>query len=223
MNPVDGRSDVDLLDAWSSGDGSSGKVLYRRYCDALTDFVARRTDHDIADIVQQAFSACLQARRSGTDIALPRAYLYRTVRNALYDQFSAVSRAARVDPAVVSLADLRTGPQTRALRDEAHARLLEALRQIPLDDQLVLELCYWEELPMLEVADVLNIGRSATLSRVHRARGRLRDTLERLGQTAARAETTVDNFEVWREKLRSPHGSPVFGATEGATPPPPEQ
>ncbi|MEM6992236.1 MAG: sigma-70 family RNA polymerase sigma factor [Myxococcota bacterium] len=207
---MDEPSDVELLDAWADGDEAAGRTLYRRHCDKLTDFVARKTDHDVADVVQRAFAGCLQARRGGTTIAAPRAYLYRSVRNALYDGFARDDRTVALDPSQQSLADLGTGPQTHALRNQAQAQLLEALRRIPLDDQVALELCYWEGLGMVEVADVLGVGRSAAISRVHRARARLRAALVRNGGSEARAEATVTSFESWQEKLRSDPSSPVY-------------
>lgn len=211
-------SDARLLDAWAEGDEDAGRTLYRRHCDKLTDFVARKTERDVADIVQRAFVGCLQAKRAGTQIEGPRAYLYRSVRNALYDGFVRDDKTVALDPSRASLASLGTGPQTHALRHQAQAQLLEALRRIPLDDQVVLELCYWEGLSMLEVADVLHVGRSAAISRVHRARARLRTELTRGGHSEDRADATVTSFESWQKKLRSDASSPVYVAEPGEDP-----
>jgi RNA polymerase sigma-70 factor (ECF subfamily) len=73
---------------------------------------------------------------------------------------------------------------------------------VPIDDQIALELYYWEDLGMDAVASVLGIGKSAALSRVHRARERVR---ERLGQLEARpelVEETRSGFETWARSLR---------------------
>ena len=216
----DPESDARLLDAWGRGDADAGRQLYRRYCDRITDFFARKTDHDVADLVQRTFARCLQAcRDGGTRIEHPRAYLFKTARNLLYDHFRTTrTRTPDLDPAEQSLADLRTGPATYALRRQAHRRLLLALARIPLDDQVALELAYWEGLPMAELADALGIGRSAAISRVHRARGRLRAALEALGATEADATATVTNFEGWRKKLRSTGDSSVYAAEPGDAP-----
>lgn len=215
----DPASDARWLDAWAEGDADAGRQLYRRYCDRITDFFARKTDHDVADLVQRTFARCLQARRDGgTRIEHPRAYLFKTARNLLYDHFRTGARTHDLDPAEQSLADLRTGPATHALRRQAHRRLLLALARIPLDDQVALELAYWEGLPMAELADALGIGRSAAISRVHRARGRLRAALEALGASEADATATVTNFEGWRKKLRSIADSSVYPAEPGDEP-----
>jgi len=217
------EDDARLLDAWAEGDAEAGRQLYRRHCDRITDFFARKTDVDVADLVQRTFTRCLAARRDGgKPVAHPRAYLFKTARNLLYDHFRTGGRTAELDPAAQSLADVRTGPATHALRRQAHRRLLLALAQIPLDDQVALELAYWEGMPMAELADVLGIGRSAAISRVHRARGRLRSALEALGSTEADALATITNFEAWRKKLRSTAGSSVYSAEPGDEPRRPE-
>ena len=213
------ESDGALLDGWAAGDADAGRRLYRRYCDRITDFFARKTDRDVADLVQRTFARCLQARRDADRrIEHPRAYLFKTATNLLYDHFRAGARSQDVEPAATSLADLRTGPATLALRRQAHRRLLLALARIPLDDQIALELSYWEGLPMAELAEVLGVGRSAAISRVHRARARLRAALEALGATEADATATVTDFEGWRKKLRSIAGSSVYSRAPGDEP-----
>jgi RNA polymerase sigma-70 factor (ECF subfamily) len=195
------HSDRELLDAWADGDEASGRVLYKRYCDSITDFFARKAARDVADLVQRTFMKCLEARRGGTAVEQPRAFLYRIARNELFDRL--VREAARAfDPAVTSLHDLATGPASRIDRRQKLQRLLEALRRIPLDHQIAIELYYWEGLPMSEVAEVLGVTKSAALNRVHRARALLREQIAALGVPDADAERTLTSFESWARDLR---------------------
>jgi RNA polymerase sigma-70 factor (ECF subfamily) len=194
-------TDRELLDAWADGDEPAGRALYKRYCDRITDFFARKAARDVADLVQRTFMKCLEARRGGTVVEQPRAFLYRIARNQLYDRL--VRDAAReIDPAVTSLHDLATGPVSRLHRHRELQRLLDALRRIPLDQQIALELYYWEGLPMSEVAEVLGVTKSAALNRVHRARALVREQMAALGVPAADAERTITSFEAWARDLR---------------------
>jgi RNA polymerase sigma factor (sigma-70 family) len=191
--------DVDLLRAWAEGDAAAGKAFYRRHADRLAEFVARKIDRDAADLVQRVFLECVQAQRAGTQIEQPRAYLYAIARNALYDELSARRRHDdRIDPGVTSLRELGPSPSSRVARDERQRLLLAALEALPLDAQLALELYYWEELDMREVAQALGITRSAALNRIHRARAQLR---ERLAQSPAspEVERTLAHVSGWAD------------------------
>lgn len=186
-------TDAELLDAWAEGDTDAGRTLYRRHCDALTTFVARKASDDAADLVQQVFLDLLGARKGGTVIEHPRGFLYRVARNALYDRFKRGLRS--FDPAVTSLQDLATGAASRLVRDESVRLLQEALTTLPLDQQIALELYYWESLPMAQVAEVLEVTKSAAINRVHRARTALREAMVACGASEALADATQARFD----------------------------
>ena len=57
--------------------------------------------------------------------------------------------------------------------------MLAALNGLPLDLQIALELYYWEELSVVEVAAVLEVPEGTVKSRLHRARQLLREQLDR--------------------------------------------
>jgi RNA polymerase sigma factor (sigma-70 family) len=185
--------DAALLRGWAEGDERSGRDFYRRHCDRLADFLARKLDGDVADLVQRVFLSCLQAVQRGSVLENPRAFLYAIARNELYDALAARHRdAVRFDPGVTSLRQLGPSPTSVLASDERQRLLHDALEQIPLDAQLALELYYWEELPMAAVATALGVTRSAALNRVHRARALLRELIEAAPASAARAATLHD-------------------------------
>jgi RNA polymerase sigma-70 factor (ECF subfamily) len=57
-------------------------------------------------------------------------------------------------------------------RDRAHQRLLQALRELPVDTQVMIELHYWEGLTLTEIAEV--VGRPLNTVKTQLRRGRLR-------------------------------------------------
>jgi RNA polymerase sigma factor (sigma-70 family) len=83
-----------------------------------------------------------------------------------------------------------TGSPSRivALRQEQHA-VLAALHELPLDLQIALELYYWEELTVGEVAQVLEVPEGTVKSRLHRARQLLRERLDAAGDGVDPTET----------------------------------
>jgi RNA polymerase sigma-70 factor (ECF subfamily) len=198
-------ADTELLDAWAQGDAEAGRALYVRYADRVTRFFARKTRIDTADLVQRTFLKCLDARRRGT-VGDAAGLLFSIARNELYDHYRARARdAARFTPERTSLEDLGVGPSAHAAQREEHRMLLGALTKLPIDDQLALELYYWEELPMDDVARVLGITKSAAINRVHRARDRVRGLIRR---PSAAEDPSVEDFEEWARSLA---GSDVLG------------
>ncbi|MEN0063477.1 MAG: sigma-70 family RNA polymerase sigma factor [Myxococcota bacterium] len=170
--------DDHALGAWAAGDVEAGRVLYERYGDRVARFFTRQLPPDEAtDLVQQTFFKALEAVRQGHRVTHVAGWLFGIARNALYDALRAKARDRTFEPARTSLAEVRTGPVTALTRHESQRHLLAALERLPADDQIALELFYWQDLSMADVAVAMGISRSAAINRVYRARKALRQRL----------------------------------------------
>jgi len=111
-----------------------------------------------------------------------KAYLFAVARKRLAEHFRQSARRADLDLAVSSVADLRTGPATHVARRQRSELLREALARIPLDDQIAIELAYFEGPgpAMKEIAAVLESAENTVRSRLSRARDKLRAVLATL-------------------------------------------
>jgi len=94
---------------------------------------------------------------------------------------------------VSSVVDLGTGPATHAGRRERSQLLRDGLARIPLDDQIALELAYFEGMSTREIAAVLELEENTVRSRLSRARDKLRAVLVTLAPSdeAALAESQL--------------------------------
>ncbi|MEM9491491.1 MAG: sigma-70 family RNA polymerase sigma factor [Myxococcota bacterium] len=101
-----------------------------------------------------------------------------------------------------SLVELMTTPATRIARGQDRMRLLAAMRTLPLDQQLLLELHYWEELDSPALAEVFDIAPPTARSRLHRARAALRERLDRAPDLPDLSESSVADFDQWARLLR---------------------
>jgi RNA polymerase sigma-70 factor (ECF subfamily) len=92
-----------------------------------------------------------------------------------------------------SLVDLRTGPATALDRRQRGELLRDGLARIPLDDQIALELSYFEQMTTREIAGVLEIEENTVRSRLARAREKLRAALAELAtpEEAALADSQL--------------------------------
>jgi RNA polymerase sigma-70 factor (ECF subfamily) len=58
---------------------------------------------------------------------------------------------------------------------------VEVLRELPVEQQTLLELYYWEEMQVADLAEVFETTPNAIRIRLHRARRDLRERFEALG------------------------------------------
>jgi RNA polymerase sigma-70 factor (ECF subfamily) len=80
--------------------------------------------------------------------------------------------------------------------------LLRALRSIPLELQLLLQLHYWDEVPTAEIGEILGIPAGTVKSRLFRARGAVKESITHLESNVAMSESTMSNLDAWARSLR---------------------
>ncbi|MCR9161301.1 MAG: RNA polymerase sigma factor [Nannocystaceae bacterium] len=196
-------TDVELLRAWADGDAAAGNTLFRRHFDTLFRFFSTKVDGPADDLVQETFLACLRGSARFEARASFRTYMLRIARNRLCEYYRGKRRA--FSPHEDSVVDAGASPSTVLGAKEREGRLLAALRQLPLDFQLTLELFYWEGMKTHEIAEVLDISPHTTRSRLARARDRLREALATLELVSADDLATLEreaDFDAWARQLR---------------------
>ncbi len=89
-----------------------------------------------------------------------------------------------------------------AIEQKGERRLLaRALRGLPIDYQIALELFYWERLTGPELADALDLTERAVRSRLHRARQALRTQIENFGSSEALVQSTWNGLDRWAAEI----------------------
>ncbi len=207
---TDASNDFDLLDAWRAGDANAGSRLFERHFDSIYRFLRGKTRGDAADLVQTVFLACVESRESFRGESSFRTYVYAIARKQLYKHYR--DRAPNADFGVTSLQDLGPTPSRLVDQRASDRLLLEALRAIPLEFQIALELHYWEHLPANEIGRVLDLPEGTVRSRLRRAKEALEAKLERLARSRAQLETTLANLNDWAQAIREELGPDEAGA-----------
>ena len=199
MEPVD---DLDLLDRWRAGDVTAGNALFRRHFESLYRFFDRKVDGEVDELVQETFLGCVRGRDSFRKESSFRTYLFGVARYTLYGYWRRRARdGLPLQFEEVSVASLSTSVGTRLARREDQAQLLRALRELPVEQQLLLELHYWEGLDSSQLAEVFGVEEATTRSRLFRARQSLRAHLAR--EPSAPQPPGDDGFDVWARSLRA--------------------
>jgi RNA polymerase sigma-70 factor (ECF subfamily) len=181
-------SDVALLARWRAGNNLAGSALVKRHFAALYRFFANKAEGDHEDLIQQTLMTCVQAKDAFRGESSFRAYLFGLARLQLLTHHRRVSRRAHVDFSTTSIRELGTSPTEPPARREKHALLQLALQHVPVDQQIALELTYWEGLDVPEVAAVLGVPADTVDSRLRSALEQLREALERLSDSDAERE-----------------------------------
>jgi RNA polymerase sigma factor (sigma-70 family) len=200
------KTDFDLLDAWQQGDTAAGSTLFNRHFDSVFRFFDRKVDGDAADLCQRTFLACVEAGERFRRHSSFRTFLFSIARHELYSFWRTKRRSPELDFGTTSIVDLAPTPSHVALAKQQHRLLLEALRSIPLDLQIVVELHFWESLSGPELAEVLEIPEGTVRSRLRRARETLDAKLEELATSPAILANTVNNLDGWARSLRDELG-----------------
>jgi RNA polymerase sigma-70 factor (ECF subfamily) len=195
------EDDLILLDRWCAGDKVAGNELFKRHFEALYRFFEHKTDGEIDDLVQETFLACLRGRETFRRQSTFRTYLFAIARHMLmgYWRRRATSRPT-LDFDEISVASLSTSAGTRLAKRQDRAALLAALRELPLDQQLLLEMYYWQELDRDQLAEVFDVAEATIGSRLFRARKLLQDTL---GAATEPQAAPADRFDDWARGLRA--------------------
>lgn len=198
------ESDFELLEAWRSGDENAGRELFGRYFDSVYRFFRNKVDEAAEDLTQQTFMGLVQSRDRFRGDASFRTYLFMIARKRLYSHLRKNRREDPVEFRSTSIADLGLVSPSRAVAVRQEQQLLlQALRRLPIEMQVALELFYWEELTVTEIADVLETPVGTVKSRLQRARMRLDQVIASLSESDALLKSTMDNFDLWAKELQA--------------------
>src|SRR5262245_39962524 len=191
-------SDSELLERWRAGDAVSGEALFERYYDMVERFFLNKISTGVQDLVQETFMRCVESRERIKDSERFRMYMFAIAYNVLSGHLRERYRGDRaIDLSEISMCDLSPGPSSLVAQRREHRLLSEALRNIPVDDQVVLELHYWEQLTTHQIADVIGIPVGTVRGRLQRARTRLEQVMQRLAETPQDLASTLARLDDW--------------------------
>lgn len=143
-------------------------------------YLITRDEHDAADAAQEAFVRAFRALESFRLGEPFRPWLMRIVTNQALNRIQAVKRrtgmteryAQTVDAAMES-PNVQRALETR----EKNELLVRAVGRLKPDEQALITLRYFIELPEVEVAQTLDIPQGTVKSRLHRTLSKLREII----------------------------------------------
>jgi RNA polymerase sigma-70 factor (ECF subfamily) len=197
------RSDGELLERWRAGDQASGEALFEKYYPMVERFFLNKVTDGIQDLVQETFIRCVESKERIRDDDRFRSFMFAVAYNVLSAHLRERYRSGgAINCSEVSVCDLAPGPGTLVARRREHQLLIEALRHIPIDDQVLLELHYWEQLKTQQIAEALEIPVGTVRGRLQRARARLEEVMARLAESPQDLSSTLERLDDWAAECR---------------------
>ena len=195
-------ADEDLFRRWKDGDKTAGEQLFARHFDAIYAFFEHKATGDVSDLVQRTFVGCIEARERYRGASSFRTFLFAIARHELYAHYRAQKAGAQIDFERSSLMDLSPGVTSVVRAATEKSVLLDALRAMPLEMQVALELHFWQGLSGPEMAEVLEIPEGTVRSRIRRALEKLRDIMSAQPHVGL-VPRPADDFDSWAAALQS--------------------
>ncbi len=197
------HDDFELLARWREGDKRAGSALFERHFQSVLRFFRSKFPRGAEDLTQKTFLVCVGGRERFRGEASVRAFLFGIARKVALQEFRARARRSNIDFDARSVADLAPRPSARMAQRADRRVLLGALRSLPVNDQILLELYHWEGLSAPELTTVLGVGEPAIRSRLRRAITRLKRAVERHVETPELGYDSSADFAAWVRSVRA--------------------
>lgn len=196
-------SDGELFAAWAAGDQRAGERLFERHYDGVARFFRNKAGDHWPELCQQTFLTCVEVRDNFRAEGSFRSFLFGIAYRQLYRHFRKRSQGREdLDFEVRSVQDFDPSPSSIVAAGEEERQLLTALRRIPLEYQVILELHYWEDMTAKDCAEVLDIPLGTAKTRLRRGRQLLEEALAAGATSPALLTRTLSDLEGWARKLR---------------------
>ncbi len=210
-------TDQELLAAWRAGDQTRGNDLFQRHFPAVHRYFANKVggERDVEDLIQRTFLAVLETHERFAGNSTFKTWLLGIAHNLLCEHYRGQRRGGGppVDLSEISVRDLCAGPSTLLGQRRDQQALLEALRAIPFEAQVILELYFWERATGPEMAVLFGIPENTARSRLRKAKQLLVAALGEGGLTK-RAVADDDDLERWAAEVRAAAFSDARAAGE---------
>ena len=183
--------DIALLERWRAGDRRAGEELFARHFAQVFRFFDGKVGARAEDLTQQTFLACVKSRDQFRAESTFRTFLFGIVWNELRHYLRREVKLEQIDFDQSSLSELTalmTSPASALDRAREARALHEALAQLPVAQQILLEYHYWHDLDADALAELFGVPAGTIRTRLTRARQALRDRIANTGSNAALAD-----------------------------------
>lgn len=156
-------------------------LIYDQHRRAVLAYCRRRAgEQDANEVMNETFAIAWRRIEAVPEPADALPWLYSTARGQLSNQRRGQRRFARLISRTGSLAAVpEPDPATQVVRRQELDEVAEAFSRLRPDDQELLRLAIWEELPHAVIGSVMGISENTATKRIGRATRRLAGEVDR--------------------------------------------
>lgn len=178
-----------LVKAHVSGDKKAFEVLFRKYQDVVHRLVYSivRDETLVQDVVQEVFLLVYRHLHKFRQDSAFKTWVYRIAVNEAIRHLSRLKRwqplpegdiDAYAGTTTLVFSSIGESPERILIEGERKAHIAAAIEAMKAHHRLILNLFYLEELPVQEIARILDIPEGSVKSRLFYARDALKKVLE---------------------------------------------
>jgi RNA polymerase sigma-70 factor (ECF subfamily) len=158
------------------------RSLFDRHHREVYAYCRRRTDaQTAADCFAETFLVAWRRLDDVPDGDAALGWLYGVARRVLANEFRRSKRSRRLLTRLRNTEPVpRPGPDVVVVQKEEDRIMFQALARLRPQDQELLRLAWWEELPTTAIADLLGCSPNAATHRIQRAASRVAKEYQRL-------------------------------------------
>lgn len=178
-----------LVKAHVNGDRKAFEVLFRKYQDVLHRLVYSivRDETLVQDVVQEVFLLVYRHLHKFRQDSAFKTWVYRIAVNEAIRHLGQRKRwqslpeeelEARMAATTLVVSTIGESPERMLIDGEQRSYISAAIESMKVHHRLILNLFYLEELPVQDIARILDIPEGSVKSRLFYARDALRKVLE---------------------------------------------
>lgn len=199
------NSDIGLLARWRDGDLKAGNDLIERHFARIKRFFERKVseEHVVKELLQRTFERCMQKVGDFEGRSGFYTFLYGIAKNIFLEHCRQYRNDQRfVELEEVPLVDLDPTPFSAVGRDRERKLLINVLRRLPFNTQVVVELYFFEELPASRVAEVIGCPVGTVRGRISSARKQIEKLVREFAESPEQLDSTLMTLETWAQRIR---------------------
>ena len=140
-----------------------------------------RDESEAMEITQETFIAALKSLHSFKEIGSLKTWLFKITLNRSRSHLRKRNFLQRLSITLSTLfkeaEERQTSPEENVIQNEREAVIWSELNKLDERQRIVVVLRYFQDLPIVEIAEILNLHEGTVHSRLHTARERLRIAL----------------------------------------------
>lgn len=175
--------DAELVSRLAEGDKAALSALFTRHHTRIYRFLVRMTGNDaVADeLANEVFLDLWRKPTAFNGQSRVSTYLFAIARFKAISLMRKRSESEMDDETAAQVEDLSDTPEVVAQKADKSQVLKDAVGALPEEFRVVVDLAYYQEMSISEIAQILDIEEATVRTRMFRARKKLAATLTAAG------------------------------------------